>query len=126
MLAAALYVFLATSTFEAGVLLMVNMGDDADTVAAMYGGLVGAWYAIEEDSGKQVNARVAECAQVKHRAVIVVGDLSEADVVRDRADRDDNFVGEVYRVEASFDPGQRQVGVVRLGEQETVTVVEAR
>ncbi|KAJ7893385.1 ADP-ribosylation/Crystallin J1 [Mycena olivaceomarginata] len=126
MLAAALYVFLATSTFEAGVLLTANMGDDADTVMTMYGGLVGTWYAIEEDSGKQAGARVAEHTQVKHRAVIVVGDLSEADVVCDCADRDDNFVGEVYGVEASFDPGQRQGGTVRLGEQEAVAVVEAR
>ncbi|KAJ7691442.1 ADP-ribosylation/Crystallin J1 [Mycena rosella] len=40
-LAAALYAFLATRTFEAGALLTANMGDDADTVAAVYGGLAG-------------------------------------------------------------------------------------
>ncbi|KAJ7890853.1 hypothetical protein B0H14DRAFT_2189480, partial [Mycena olivaceomarginata] len=60
MLAAVLYVFLATSTFEAGLLLTANTGDDTDMVAAVYGGLVGTWYAIEEDSGKQAGARVAE------------------------------------------------------------------
>ncbi|KAF7341347.1 hypothetical protein MVEN_01871200 [Mycena venus] len=37
-LAAALYAFLATRTFEAGALLAANMGGDADTVAAVYGG----------------------------------------------------------------------------------------
>ncbi|KAF7360024.1 hypothetical protein MVEN_00730000 [Mycena venus] len=50
-LAAALYAFLATTTLEAGALLTANMGNDADTVAAVYGGLAGAWYAVE-DSGK--------------------------------------------------------------------------
>jgi hypothetical protein len=58
-LAAALYVFLATSTFEAGALLMANMGDDADTVAAVYRALTGAWYAVEEDSEKQAEGQEA-------------------------------------------------------------------
>ncbi|KAJ7120344.1 ADP-ribosylation/Crystallin J1 [Mycena epipterygia] len=48
-LAAALYAFLATRTFEAGALLTANMGDDADTVAAVYGGLAGVWYAAQEE-----------------------------------------------------------------------------
>ncbi|KAJ7105680.1 ADP-ribosylation/Crystallin J1 [Mycena epipterygia] len=48
-LAAALYAFLATHTFEAGALLTANMGDDADTVAAVYGGLAGVWYAAQEE-----------------------------------------------------------------------------
>ncbi|KAK7045066.1 ADP-ribosylation/Crystallin J1 [Favolaschia claudopus] len=50
-LVAALYAFLATDTFEVGALLTVNMGNDADTVAAVYGGLAGAWYGEEEHSG---------------------------------------------------------------------------
>ncbi|KAJ7221686.1 ADP-ribosylation/Crystallin J1 [Mycena pura] len=45
---AALYAFLATPSFEMGALLVANMGDDADTVAAVYGGLAGAWYAEED------------------------------------------------------------------------------
>ncbi|KAJ7046212.1 ADP-ribosylation/Crystallin J1 [Mycena alexandri] len=48
-LAAALYAFLATRTFEAGALLTANMGDDTDTVAAVYGGLAGVWYAAQEE-----------------------------------------------------------------------------
>ncbi|CAK5272740.1 unnamed protein product [Mycena citricolor] len=48
-LCAALYAFLATSTFESGALLVTNMGDDADTVAAVYGGLAGVWYASDGD-----------------------------------------------------------------------------
>ncbi|KAJ7654365.1 ADP-ribosylation/Crystallin J1 [Mycena rosella] len=47
-LTAALYAFLATETFADGALLVANMGNDADTVAAVYGGLAGAWYAGEE------------------------------------------------------------------------------
>ncbi|KAJ6572747.1 ADP-ribosylglycohydrolase-domain-containing protein [Mycena vulgaris] len=50
-LAAALYAFLATRTFEAGALLTTNMGGDADTVAAVYGGLAGVWYAAQEEEG---------------------------------------------------------------------------
>ncbi|KAJ7810070.1 ADP-ribosylation/Crystallin J1 [Mycena olivaceomarginata] len=45
MLATALYVFLATSTFEAGVLLTANMGDDADTWAcACFRGCKWEWW----------------------------------------------------------------------------------
>ncbi|KAJ7143014.1 ADP-ribosylation/Crystallin J1 [Mycena epipterygia] len=47
-LAAALYALLAARTFEGGALLAANMGDDADTVAAVYGGLAGVWYASAE------------------------------------------------------------------------------
>ncbi|KAH0613295.1 uncharacterized protein H6S33_009675 [Morchella sextelata] len=44
-LEAALWVFFRTESFEEGVVKVVNMGDDADTVAAVYGGLAGVWYA---------------------------------------------------------------------------------
>ncbi|KAJ7496534.1 ADP-ribosylglycohydrolase-domain-containing protein [Mycena latifolia] len=50
-LVAALYTFLATQTFADGAMLVANMGNDADTVAAVYGGLAGAWYAGEEKQG---------------------------------------------------------------------------
>ncbi|KAF7312132.1 hypothetical protein MIND_00225600 [Mycena indigotica] len=53
---AALYAFLVTETFEQGAMLVVNMGDDADTVAAVYGGLAGAWYG--EDKGTFWTERV--------------------------------------------------------------------
>ncbi|KAJ6460218.1 ADP-ribosylation/Crystallin J1 [Mycena sanguinolenta] len=65
-LVAALYAFLVTSTFEAGALLTANMGNDTDTVAAVYGGLAGAWYAVEdqgdasEDDQRFWSARVRE------------------------------------------------------------------
>jgi hypothetical protein len=43
-LVAALYAFFVTDSFHTGALLAVNMGSDADTVGAVYGGLAGAWY----------------------------------------------------------------------------------
>ena len=46
-LEAALWAFFSTSTFKEGALKVVNLGDDADTVGAVYGGLSGAWYGVE-------------------------------------------------------------------------------
>ncbi|WP_084405065.1 ADP-ribosylglycohydrolase family protein [Aliagarivorans taiwanensis] len=46
-LEAALWCFINTSTFEEGALLAANLGDDADTVAAVYGQLAGAYYCRE-------------------------------------------------------------------------------
>ena len=46
-LEAALWAFLSTSSFREGALKVVDLGDDADTVGAVHGGLSGAWYGIE-------------------------------------------------------------------------------
>lgn len=43
-LEAALWAFHRSSSFEEGALLAVNLGDDADTTAAIYGQLAGAFY----------------------------------------------------------------------------------
>jgi ADP-ribosyl-[dinitrogen reductase] hydrolase len=43
-LEAALWAFYHTATFEAGALQAVNLGNDADTVGAIYGQLAGAFY----------------------------------------------------------------------------------
>uniref|UniRef100_A0A8H7XPK4 ADP-ribosylhydrolase ARH3 n=2 Tax=Psilocybe cubensis TaxID=181762 RepID=A0A8H7XPK4_PSICU len=51
---AALYCFFATSTFEDGALLAVNLGDDADTVGAIFAGLAACWYSAEEGDGDRV------------------------------------------------------------------------
>lgn len=40
-LEAALWAFQSTSTFEEGALKVANLGDDADTTAAIYGQLAG-------------------------------------------------------------------------------------
>ncbi len=46
-LEAALWAFFSTETFEDGLILIVNMGDDADTVGAVFGCLAGAYYGID-------------------------------------------------------------------------------
>jgi len=46
-LEAALWAFYKSSTFEEGCLLAVNIGNDADTTAAIYGQIAGAYYGIE-------------------------------------------------------------------------------
>ncbi len=43
-LEAALWAFHKSTSFKHGVLLAVNLGDDADTTAAIYGQLAGAYY----------------------------------------------------------------------------------
>ena len=43
-LEAALWAFARTDTFADGALAAVNLGDDADTTAAIYGQLAGAYY----------------------------------------------------------------------------------
>lgn len=43
-LEAALWAFASSTTFEQGALLVANLGDDADTTAAIYGQLAGAHY----------------------------------------------------------------------------------
>ncbi|KAL4882385.1 ADP-ribosylation/Crystallin J1 [Aspergillus karnatakaensis] len=46
-LEAALWSFFTTSTFAEGALRAVNLGWDADTVGAVYGGLAGAFYGFQ-------------------------------------------------------------------------------
>ncbi|CAN5212198.1 ADP-ribosylglycohydrolase family protein [soil metagenome] len=46
-LEAALWAFYESDSFEEGCLLAVNLGDDADTTAAVYGQLAGAFYGKE-------------------------------------------------------------------------------
>ena len=45
-LEAALWAFYNTDSFEDGCLLAVNLGEDADTVGAIYGQLAGAYYGL--------------------------------------------------------------------------------
>jgi ADP-ribosyl-[dinitrogen reductase] hydrolase len=46
-LEAALWAFARSDSFEAGVLMAVNLGDDADTTGAIYGQLAGAFYGVD-------------------------------------------------------------------------------
>lgn len=46
-LEAALWGFFTTDGFREGALKVVNLGGDADTVGAVYGGLAGSFYGVE-------------------------------------------------------------------------------
>ena len=46
-LEAALWAFDRSNSFEEGCLLAVNLGNDADTTAAVYGQLAGAFYGVD-------------------------------------------------------------------------------
>ena len=46
-LEAALWAFHTTGSFREGALMVVNLGDDADTTGAVYGQLAGAYYGVE-------------------------------------------------------------------------------
>jgi len=46
-LESALWAFYNTSTFDEGLILVINLGDDADTVGAVYGQLAGAYYGVD-------------------------------------------------------------------------------
>ncbi|KAF3905794.1 hypothetical protein AA313_de0205033 [Arthrobotrys entomopaga] len=46
-LEAALWAFFTTEGYEDGCVRVVNLGDDADTVGAIYGGLAGVYYGLE-------------------------------------------------------------------------------
>ncbi|MBI5879787.1 MAG: ADP-ribosylglycohydrolase family protein [Chloroflexi bacterium] len=46
-LEAALWAFHGSDNFRDGVLMAVNLGDDADTTGAIYGQLAGAYYGVE-------------------------------------------------------------------------------
>lgn len=46
-LEAALWAFYTTNTFEDGCIKVVNLGDDSDTVGAVYGQIAGAYYGYD-------------------------------------------------------------------------------
>ena len=46
-LEAALWAFYTTDSFRDGCLAAVNLGDDADTTAAVYGQIAGAFYGVD-------------------------------------------------------------------------------
>ncbi|KAL8994089.1 MAG: hypothetical protein Q9169_005845 [Polycauliona sp. 2 TL-2023] len=54
-LEASLWAFFTTTAFDEGALKVVNLGDDADTVGAIYGGLAGAFYGVEAIASKWLN-----------------------------------------------------------------------
>jgi ADP-ribosyl-[dinitrogen reductase] hydrolase len=59
-LEAALWAFRKSESFEEGCLLAVNLGDDSDTVGAVYGQLAGAYYGVEGVPGEVGDEAVQE------------------------------------------------------------------
>ena len=55
-LEAALWSFSTTSSFEEGMILAVNLADDADTVGAIYGSLAGAFYGYDSIPQRWINS----------------------------------------------------------------------
>ena len=51
-LEAALWAFYKTDSFDEGLILAVNLGDDADTTGAVYGQLAGAYYGLDDIPGR--------------------------------------------------------------------------
>lgn len=74
---AALWCFFNTETFEEGAIRVVNLGDDADTVAAVYGGLAGAWYSdlLETEDSRFWSPRVQRWREqlVKREVIEEIG-----------------------------------------------------
>jgi len=54
-LEASLWAFLTTDNFKEAVLKAVNLGDDADTVGAITGGMAGLFYGIEQIPEEWIN-----------------------------------------------------------------------
>ena len=77
-LEAALWAFHKADSFEAGALLAVNLGDDADTTGAIYGQLAGAYYGVENIPARwrKIIARadlILDFADKLHAAATVSG-----------------------------------------------------
>ena len=66
-LEAALWAFHKSSTFEEGCLLAVNLGDDADTTAAIYGQIAGVHYGFDSIPATW-RERIAEGALITNLA----------------------------------------------------------
>lgn len=67
-LEAALWCFFKTDSFEAAVLTAANLGDDADTTAAVCGQLAGAFYGVSAIPGRWLDLlsmrdRISDWAQ---------------------------------------------------------------
>ncbi|KAK0204671.1 ADP-ribosylation/Crystallin J1 [Desarmillaria ectypa] len=78
-LIAALYCFFCTNTFEQGAIVAVNLGNDTDTVGAVYGGLAGCWYGTELSSASDTfwSTKVAKWYESLVRKD-VISEVSEA------------------------------------------------
>ncbi|WP_297206523.1 ADP-ribosylglycohydrolase family protein [uncultured Pluralibacter sp.] len=76
-LEAALWCFWHSGTFAEGALLAANLGDDADTIAAIYGQLAGAWYGYPALPESWL-ARLAWKDEISHRALLLLARQNSA------------------------------------------------
>lgn len=76
-LEAALWCFYQSNDYEEGVLLAANLGDDADTTAAVYGQLAGAFYGVEGIPSRWIE-KVAKRGDIERVAL----DLWEFSAIR--------------------------------------------
>lgn len=63
-LEAALWAFYHGKTFEEGLLLAVNLGDDADTTGAIYGQLAGAYFGIDAIPNRWIE-KIVQVAEIQ-------------------------------------------------------------
>ena len=86
-LEAALWAFHTTSDFRSGALAAANLGDDADTTAAVYGQLAGAYYGVEGIPAEWRDrlARAGEIAGLAER-LLAATQCSRAADSRDQTD----------------------------------------
>lgn len=94
-LEAALWAFFTTSSFREGAVKVVNLGDDADTVGAIYGGLAGAFY-----SDDQIPEEWLRDIERLDLVEDVVGKLV---TVRSKEDKEDLSKDVRERIQASVD-----------------------
>lgn len=80
-LEAALWAFSASSSFEEGCLLAVNLGNDADTTGAVYGQIAGAFYGRRDIPDSWLNRLV-----MRERIQEVIGDLCIRSISRQQRD----------------------------------------
>ena len=76
-LEAALWCFWHSETFEEGALLAANLGDDADTVAAIYGQLAGAWYGYGALPASWLE-KLAWREEIQRRALLLLARQNDA------------------------------------------------
>ena len=66
---AALWSFNQTSSFSEGILLAVNLGDDADTTGAIFGQLAGAYYGYNEIPDHYWKSQLVDRALIEYLAL---------------------------------------------------------
>ncbi|KEF53050.1 uncharacterized protein A1O9_10958 [Exophiala aquamarina CBS 119918] len=88
-LEAALWGFFITSSFREGAIKLVNLGGDADTVGAVYGGLAGAFYGHEKIPVEWLRdmKRLDLVEEVVGKLVKVRSEEDKEDVSRDVRER---------------------------------------